>query len=233
MRVGRVHGFVGLGLAVTLLAGCGALGGNGTTPSANQGVRPATVVSAVKAFTGPISEVASYTGNVQPADTVNVVPQISGRVVKLNVDVGSQVKTGDVIAELDTTTLNAQVAQAQAGVDSAQVKLQQIQAGARPEAIDAANANAQSAEAKLQVIQNGPRSETVAEAKAALDTAKAKLAVIQQGARPENVAQAKANLDAAQAKLKQLTDGPTADQVAAAQLQVEQAKDSLTAAQAT
>lgn len=233
MRVTRFYGIVGVSLAATLIAGCAALGGNGSNGSANQGVRPSTVVNAAKSVTGPISDVASYTGNVQAANTVNVAPQISGRIVKLNVDVGSQVKAGDVIAELDSSTLNAQVAQAQAGVDAAQVKLQQIQAGARPEAADAAQANAQAAEAKLQAIQNGARPETVAQAKANLDTAKAKLAVIQQGARPESVGQAKANLDAANAKLKAVVDGPTPDQVAAAQLQVEQAKDALASAQAT
>ncbi len=232
MRVVRVVGVAGAGLAAILLAGCSALGGNPTSGGANRGGQPATVVNAAKAVTGPISEVATYTGNVQPGNTVNVAPQISGRIVKLNVDVGSQVKAGDVLAQLDTSTLSAQVAQAQAGVDAAQVKLQQIQAGARPEAADAAQANAQGAEAKLQAVQAGARPETVAEAKANLDAAKAKLAVIQQGARPENVGQAKANLDAAIAKLKALLDGPTPDQVAAANLQVEQAKDALAASQA-
>jgi HlyD family secretion protein len=160
-----------------------------------------------------------------------VVPTISGRITKLNVDVGSQVKAGDVIAELDKAQLNAQVEQAQAGVDAANVKLQVIQAGARPEAVAAADANVQAAQAKLDAIKSGARTETVGEAKAALDTAKSKLAVIQAGPRPENVASAKANLDAAQAKLQQLLDGPTPDQVAAAKLSVEQSKDSLLSAQ--
>jgi RND family efflux transporter MFP subunit len=124
------------------------------------------------------------------------------------------------------------VAQAQAGVDAAQVKLQQIQAGARPEAVAAAQANVATAQSKLAAIQQGARPETVAEAKANLDAAQAKLDAILAGPRSENVAQAKANLDSAIAKLNQLKDGPTADQIAASQLQVEQAKDSLASSQA-
>jgi HlyD family secretion protein len=190
-------------------------------------------VTSAKAVTGPISQVIGYNGTVQASDSVNVVPVISGRVTKLNVDVGSVVKSGDLIAELDKATLNAQVAQAQAGLEAANAKLAQIKAGARPEAVAAANANTASAQAKLDALKNGARPENVAVAQANLQTAQAKLAAIQAGSRAETVAQAKANLQAAQAKLQQLLDGATSDQVAAAQLTVEQAKDSLLAAQTT
>jgi HlyD family secretion protein len=175
--------------------------------------------------------VIGYNGTVQAADTVSLAPIISGRITKLNVDVGSQVKAGDLVAQLDTTTLAAQVAQAQTGVDVANTKLAQIKAGARPETVAAAQANVATAQAKLDALKNGSRAQTVAEAKAALDTAEAKLALIKQGARPENVAQAKANLETAQSKLRQLLDGPTPDQVAASKLSVQQAQDSLFSAQ--
>lgn len=219
-------------LASALVTGCGALGGNPPSNPGNAGVRPATVVTVAKAVTGPISQEIGYTGTVQAADSVNVAPLISGRITKLTVNVGSSVKAGDLIAELDKSTLNAQVEQAQTGVDAANVKLAQIQAGARPEAADAAAANARSAQAKLDAIQAGARSETVAQAKANLDAAQAKLALIQAGPRSQNVATAKANLDAAVAKLQQLKSGPTSDQVAAQQLIVQQNQNSVYAANA-
>ncbi len=223
-----------LGVAGALVVGCSSLGIGGTTPNANPnpGARPGTTVSVAKAVEGPITQVVAYSGTVQPADSVNLVPKISGRITKLNVDVGSKVKAGDVIAELDKASLEAQVAQAQAGVDAAKVKLEQIKAGARPEAVAAAEATARAAKAHADALQAGARPEAVAVAKANLDAARAKLAAMQAGPRPETVAQAKANLDAAQAKLQQLKDGPTPDQVRAAELAVDQAKNALASAQA-
>jgi HlyD family secretion protein len=226
-----ILGVARLVVGSVLVVGCGAVGGGGTTPSGNPGGRPATVVTVDKATTGPISQVIGYNGTVQAADSVSVVPVISGRIMKLNVDVGNQVKAGDRIAQLDTATLSAQVAQAQTGVDAANTKLAQIKAGGRPEAIAAAQANVVTAQAKLDALKNGLRSQTIAEAKAVLDTVKSKLATIQAGPRPENVATAKTNLATAQSKLRQLLDGPTPDQIAASKLSVEQAKNTLYSSQ--
>jgi HlyD family secretion protein len=189
-------------------------------------------VTVAKVTTGPISQTAQYSGTVQAGDSVNIVPQIAGQIVKLDVDVGSTVKKGQVLAELDKTTLQAQVAQAEAGVEAAQVKLAQVKAGGRPESVAQAQANLDAAKAKLAAVQAEGRPEAVAQAQANLDAAKAKLAAIKAGPRAESVGVAKANLDAAKAKLQQLLDGPTPDQVAAAKLQLEQAKDALAAVQA-
>jgi HlyD family secretion protein len=227
----RLFHLARLALVSTIVAGCGIVGG-GTPVQPVAGGRPVTVVTTVKAVTGPISQAIGYTGSVQPADTVSVVPVVSGRIVALKVDVGSTVKAGDVIAQLDPTTLNAQVEQAQAGVTVAGVKLAQIQAGARPEAVAAAQASADSAQSKLDAIKAGARPESVAVAQANLDTANSKLATILAGPRPENVANAKANLNSAISKLTQLKNGPTADQIASSTLLVQQAKNSLAGAQA-
>ena len=191
------------------------------------------MVNVAKAVTRPIAQTIGYTGTVQPADTVSVVPVTSGQIVALKVDVGSTVKTGDIIAQLDSSTLTAQVGHAQAGVNVASVKLAQILAGARPEAVAVAQANVDTAQSKLDAIQAGGRPEAVGEAQANLDTANSKLAAILAGPRPENVANAKANLDSAKSKLKQLMDGPTPDQVAASKLSVEQAKNLLYSSQIT
>jgi HlyD family secretion protein len=154
---------------------------------------------------GDIQSTLTYSGSVQAASQINIVPKISGRIQTLNVDVGSVVKAGDVIAVLDTSTLQPQLQQAQAALISAETKLDQM--------------------------KSGPRAETVAQAKANLTAAEARLAAIKDGPRPEAVAQAKANLDAAKAKLAQLKAGPTSEQVKAAQLAVDQAKNALYAAQ--
>lgn len=234
MRMGRGFGVAALAVAGLMLAGCSVagIGGNGSNQGPNARGRPATVVNVAKAANGPISEVADYTGTVQPTNTVNVVPQIAGQIVKLDADVGSKVTAGQVLAQLDQSTIEEQVAQAQEGVDAAKVKLAELQAQGSPASVDQAKANLAAAQAKLAAVQGGPRPENVAVAQANLATAQAKLAAEKNGPRPETVAEAKANLEGAQAKLNQLLAGPTADQVASANLQVEQSKDALAAAQA-
>src|ERR1700723_1406885 len=49
---------------------------------------------------------------------VIVSPQMTGRIITLNVDEGSQVKKGDLIAELDSTELEANLAATKANVTS-------------------------------------------------------------------------------------------------------------------
>ena len=48
-----------------------------------------------------------------------ITPKISGKVVKLNFDVGAKVKKGDVLAVLESTTLKAQLDEANASLDQA------------------------------------------------------------------------------------------------------------------
>lgn len=59
------------------------------------------------------------TGQVQPRTEVKVSTETTGIVRLVNVDSNSLVKEGDVLAELDTTSLQASVDRAQAALDSA------------------------------------------------------------------------------------------------------------------
>lgn len=58
---------------------------------------------------------------------VIVSPQIAGRMIKLNVDEGSEVKKGDLIAELDPSELQAALAQDVANIASLEAKVRQSQ----------------------------------------------------------------------------------------------------------
>ncbi len=63
------------------------------------------------------------TGYVQPVDKVDVGTQVSGVIEKIFVDFNSQVKKGQLLAELDKSTLTEKVSQAQASLSSAQSEL--------------------------------------------------------------------------------------------------------------
>ncbi|MBX3576641.1 MAG: efflux RND transporter periplasmic adaptor subunit [Rhizobiaceae bacterium] len=69
---------------------------------------------------GDLTVVVTATGTIQPVAQVDVSSAISGVVKTVNVDFNSPVKAGDVLAELDTETLDANVAAARAGAATAE-----------------------------------------------------------------------------------------------------------------
>ncbi len=58
---------------------------------------------------GDIEEVVTATGTLQPRDYVDVGAQVSGQLKKIHVEVGSAVKSGDLLAEIDPTVLQSKV----------------------------------------------------------------------------------------------------------------------------
>lgn len=76
---------------------------------------------------GNVDVVVTATGTVEPDTTVEVGTQVSGTIAKLFVDWNSHVRSGEVVAQIDTTFLWASVEQAQANLDKMQVAAQQAQ----------------------------------------------------------------------------------------------------------
>ncbi len=71
---------------------------------------------------------------------VNVAPEIGGRIEAVTVDEGARVTAGQELVRIDRTLMEAQIAQAQAAVDTANAQLAQVQAGPRPEDVRQAEA---------------------------------------------------------------------------------------------
>ena len=156
-----------------LLAACGAPSGGtasgGPSAQAKPGGPPPAPVSTAKVANGPITAGLSFTGDVTAAQQVNLAPKVAGLVVKLMADVGTHVKAGQQVAELDHLTQDAAVAQAQAQLEVAQANLAKVQAQGRPESVAAAQATLAQQQAKLDLLQKQGRPETVAQAQAKLD----------------------------------------------------------------
>src|SRR5581483_2629935 len=112
----------------------------------------AAVVRTTHVATGPIRQVFTYAGSIQAVDQVSLVPKTSGIIQTIPVDVGTEVRAGQVIATLDPGTLPDQLAQAQSGYEQAQAKLQQVLAQGRPDDVAAAQAQLQQAQAKLDSL---------------------------------------------------------------------------------
>lgn len=187
-------GLVTVGVALTLAAGCSA--GGATAGASTNAPVPVTTATAAR---GSIAAKLTSAGTVQTQAQVSVLPEVAGRIERLAVKLGSEVKTGDVIAELDASAYKVQQAQAEAALAAAQARLASLQAGPRPEQVALAATNLKNAQERLAGMMDGPRAEMVA--------------------------QAEANLMAAQARLDQLKKGPTQEQLAIARQQLKIAKD--------
>ena len=105
---------------------------------------------------GSIEEVVTGSGTVEPAQNPNLAFVSGGRVVRVNAAVGQTVYAGQLLASLDTSTLSAQRANAEANLASAQAKLAEMQAGPRAvdtqasqTAVDQANQNLQNTYANV------------------------------------------------------------------------------------
>ncbi len=79
--------------------------------------------STAKVEKGNIQNSITATGTIEPVTSVTVGTQVSGIVAKLYVDYNSEVKRGQVIAELDKTNLISELNTAKANQSSAQSTL--------------------------------------------------------------------------------------------------------------
>jgi HlyD family secretion protein len=166
----------------------------------------------------PAAELALY-GNVDLRQ-VQLAFNNSERIAAVLVQEGDRVSRGEVVARLDTSRLEPQVAQAEAQVAAQRAAVDRLHNGSRPEEIaqaranldaakaDAANARQQYDRAKALVSTQGVSQGDLDNARAVLDVALAKVVVNQKaldlaviGPRQEDIAQAEAQLRGNQAQL--------------------------------
>ncbi|WP_303749810.1 HlyD family efflux transporter periplasmic adaptor subunit [Stenotrophomonas pigmentata] len=147
----------------------------------------------------------------------------SGRVQEVRVEEGDQVKAGEVLATLDTRTLQLQADQAKAQIETHRQTVARLRNGARPQEViqarsqlAAAQADAARTAQDLQRLQ-GVAAATDGRGVSALEMDRARsaakvaaataelqqqgLALVEQGPRKEDIAAAEAQLQAADAQL--------------------------------
>lgn len=135
---------------------------------------------------GDIEKNVVATGSIESVNTVDVGAQVSGKVTKLYVTLGQQVKKGDLIADIDSTTqintLNTR---------KAELAGYQAQLIARKTAYDVAQSNYN----RLSKLysQKATSLDTLNTTKSTLDNAKAEMNVIQ-----ENIKQAEIEVNTAE-----------------------------------
>src|SRR5881275_195918 len=114
---------------------------------------------------GPITQLVTATGTLNPVVNVQVGSQVSGNIQKLFADFNSQVKAGQVVAQIDPMLFQAAVTQAegdmanaQAGLELAKVNAERIQKlfaqkNSSQQDLDQAMATLHQAEASLKIKQ--------------------------------------------------------------------------------
>src|SRR3989344_5888225 len=109
------------------------------------------------AHTQDIVHEVSVTGTVVPASNMDLAFEVSGKIASLPIAVGDTIQQGALIVSLETRELGAQLRQAQASAESARALLLHYQAGV------------QSQQIKLDELIKGTRSEelTIAQTKVA------------------------------------------------------------------
>ncbi len=107
-----------------------AAGGGAYWYSKNRGT-PAPEFQTTKVGRGDLTQAVTATGQLAPVLNVQVGSQISGIIQKLNADFNTQVKAGQIVAQLDSATYQANVSSAEGELANANAALELAQINAR------------------------------------------------------------------------------------------------------
>ena len=153
-------------------------------------------------YFSPTANTNTASGFIE-GEEINVAAEIGGRIEAITVDEGDTVKQGQEIVRLDRTMINAQIAQAQAALDTAKSQLAQIKNGPRASDVSAAKVAIDAAQQNYDKLRAGGTASDVAAAQAALDAATKNFAKVKAGLTADQLAQIKAQVDTTRAAVEQ------------------------------
>ena len=91
-------------LATALMTACGQKD-NKTTTTGQETPKATPVVSVVTAQAEDVDITNTFTSNIEPFATNNIVSQTAGRIVSINAEVGDKVRKGQLLAKMDEVNL--------------------------------------------------------------------------------------------------------------------------------
>lgn len=119
-----------------------------------------------------IEDLVTATGNLQPRDYVDVGAQVSGQLKKIHVEIGSVVKAGDLLAEIDPTVYKA-------NVDARRAQLRNLQASMAERQSQAVLSQQQLDRQKSMMASDATTSEALQQAEAAVRSARSQIDALQ------------------------------------------------------
>ena len=203
---------------------------NVTLPKAT----PRTVTVAEVA-SNPIERTLEASGTVSAYELIPVMTPATGLQIKqILVDEGDFVTKDQVLAELNNSTLQAELIQAQAAVSQAEARLAELKAGSRSEEVARAQERVRSAEAAilqaesdLDLVQKRVKRNQTLETEGAISRDRLDEILNQERVSRANLEQAKARLQEAKQELAQLQAGERPEVISQAKAEVIQAKGRL------
>ena len=199
----------------------------------------------------------SSTGVIE-GEVSDIGSRVTARIIRLYVREGDEVAQGQVMAQLESTDLQAEVNRAQSAVTAAEQEVASLQSTASTEAgqlraaAAQARANLQAASANLRQLEAGTRPEDIASQRAVVQQARAQAEdartrferaqqLFQRGAIPaQDLDTARANYESASAQvqaqeqvLRGLEAGARAEEIQAARARVRAAEAALREAQSS
>lgn len=168
LRRHALHRYTLLALLLALVAGAGYWGWQKFYAKKD----PLEIYQVAEVQRGDIQDLVTATGTVQPLEYVDVGAQVSGQLKKLHIEVGSVVKEGDLLAEIDPTVFRATVDARRAGLRNQEATMKE-----RESAL--VLANLQYTRQKNLMAADATSAEALQTAEAALRAAKAQIAALQ------------------------------------------------------
>ncbi|RBA23842.1 efflux RND transporter periplasmic adaptor subunit [Herminiimonas fonticola] len=168
LRQRALHRYTVLALLVVLLTAAGYWGWHKFYAKKD----PREIYQVAEVQRGDIQDLVTATGTVQPLEYVDVGAQVSGQLKKLHIEVGSVVKEGDLLAEIDPTVFRATVDARRAGLRNQQATMKE-----RESAL--VLANLQYTRQKNLMAADATTAEALQTAEASLRAAKAQIDALQ------------------------------------------------------
>ena len=153
------NSFFSIGFLLVLLAANGCR--KASPPS--QGALPVNVVTAIEK---EVNEWDEFTGRLDPVESVEIRPRVSGYITEIHFEAGAIVKKGDLLYVIDPRPYQADFDRASAEVDrmDAQLKLAQIELNRAKELRDKNTISASEFDQKAATYQGSAAAKSSAEA---------------------------------------------------------------------
>lgn len=211
----------------------GVLGVSGTAVLVNRATAPREDITelTIPVQSQDLRVRITANGTMVAIQSVNLSPKAAGIVKELYVEQGDRVAAGDVIARMDSSTLEAELAQAQANLSQAQANLAKTRAGNTTAAIGQAQASVAQAEAQVREAQarldlandRVRRNETLA-AEGAISRDQLDEIISEANRARASVEQAQAGVREARRRLEDLQNGSRPEDIAVAEARVREAE---------
>lgn len=154
------------------------------------GSTPADMYQLVAVQRADVEDLVTATGTLQPRDYVDVGAQVSGQLKRFHVEVGSEVKAGDLLAEIDATVL-------QSKVDATRAQLRSLRAQLEDRESSLTLAEIQHRRQQNLIAEDATTTESVQQAEATLRSVRAQIEALK-----AQIEQVESNLRADEANLQ-------------------------------